>query len=62
MHQPVTFMAKSNQLLVGVLTGMNAKCLMVNFQVAHRAAVLASPRISAQHLLPQIAVQVAGKA
>jgi len=53
MQAGVARRAKCNQVLLTIITGMTAELLVVNFEIRHRAASLASPVIS--HL-PGIAI------
>jgi len=53
MQAGVARRAKCNQVLLTIITGMTAELLVVNFEIRHRAASLASPAIS--HL-PGIAI------
>jgi len=48
--------AKCNQVLLDILPGEAAKFFVVNFQVRHRAAELASPSVTPQHVLPQLVI------
>jgi hypothetical protein len=40
------------QVLLGIIAGMTPKLFVVDLQVRHRAAGLASPAITSQNLLP----------
>ena len=46
MHSGVAYSTKSNQVLLRVVTGLAAKCLVVHFKIRHRATTLASPTVS----------------
>ncbi len=52
MNAGVTLCAERNQVLLGVVARVAAILPMMDFQVRHGAALLASPTIAAQHLLP----------
>jgi hypothetical protein len=41
---------KCDQVLLGIIAGLAAEFLVVNLEVGHRAARLASPAVSAQYL------------
>ena len=43
--------AKRNEVLLGVIAGLAAKFLVVDFQVRHRAAQLTPPAVAPQNLL-----------
>jgi hypothetical protein len=45
MKQRMTCGAQRDQVLFGVIASLAAEALVVNFQVHHAAAVLASPAI-----------------
>jgi hypothetical protein len=49
--------AKRNQILLGIITGLAAKFLVMNLKVRHRAAGLASPAVSVQHMVVELFVQ-----
>src|SRR5947199_67109 len=52
----VAFTAKSNKVPLAIIAAATAELLMMNFQIRHRAAALAAPAISPQHLLTQLLV------
>jgi hypothetical protein len=56
MHIPMARGTKGNRVLLGIVSGMATKFLVVNLQIRDRAARLAPPAIPAQHLLPQLFV------
>jgi hypothetical protein len=57
MHCTVACSAESNQILAGIIAGLAAKLSVVNLQIGHRAARLASPAIPAEHFVPKLIVQ-----
>jgi len=52
----VAFTAKSNKVPLAIIAAATAELLMMDFQIRHRAAALAAPAISPQHLLTQLLV------
>jgi len=50
--------AQSDEVSLRVFATLAAEFLVVNFQVHHAAAVLASPAITPQHLFAELFVQV----
>jgi hypothetical protein len=50
--------AEGNQILLGVLSGLAAKLFVMNFEIGHRAARLASPAITAEHVVTKLVVRV----
>ena len=48
--------AKGDQIFFAIVTGSASEVFVMHFQVRHGAAGLASPGITAQHLLPQFFV------
>jgi hypothetical protein len=52
MRSGVACGAECNQVLLGIIGGMTPKLFVVDLQVRHRAAGLASPAITSQNLLP----------
>jgi hypothetical protein len=46
MYRGVACRTKGNQVLLGIVTGLAAEFSVVNFEVGHRAAGLASPAIT----------------
>ncbi len=57
MHGSMASSAQRNQILLRIIAGVAAKVFVVDFQVRHCAASLASPAVPAQHLLAQAFVQ-----
>ncbi len=47
---------KCDQVLLGIIAGLAAEFLVVNLEVGHRAARLASPAIAAQYLVAELFV------
>jgi hypothetical protein len=58
MCQGVTYETERNQVLLGIITTLAAKILVVNLKVRPGPAALASPTVAAQHLLPELFVQL----
>jgi hypothetical protein len=56
VHSGVACGAESNQILFRIVARVATEFFVVNFQVRHRAACLASPAITAQNLLPHTLV------
>jgi len=54
--------AKSDQVLFGIFPRVTAEVFMVNLEMGHCAAELASPTVSTQHLDAKLFVQLAIKA
>jgi hypothetical protein len=48
--------AERDQVFVRIFPGVAAKLFVMDFQVRHRSAQLASPGIATQHLLPKTLV------
>ena len=57
----MAFHAKGDQILLGVVAALAAKCLVVNLKIRHRAATLASPTVSTEYLLTHVFVQLGGE-
>lgn len=57
VHRGVTCGTECSQVLLGVVACLAAELFVVNFQFGHRAARLASPAISSQHLVAELFVQ-----
>jgi hypothetical protein len=57
----MTFHAKSDQILLRVVTGLAAKFLVVHLKIRHQATALASPTVSTQYLQAQGFVQLGSK-
>jgi hypothetical protein len=53
--------AKSDQILLRVVAGVAAKCLVVHFKIRHGAATLASPTVSTKYVLTCLVVQLGGE-
>jgi hypothetical protein len=51
MRFRVALCAQGDQVQLGIVAGLTAKLLVVNFQVRHRAARLTPPAIPTQNLL-----------
>jgi hypothetical protein len=45
-----------NQVLLRIITGLAAKFLVMNLQIGHRAAGLASPSIATEYLVAELFV------
>ena len=46
MHSGMACRAERNQVLLAVIAGLAAELLVVNFEIGHAAAGLASPTVS----------------
>src|SRR6266436_7777088 len=57
MHRSVTCGTESDQVLLGIVSGLASVLLVVNFKVQPRAASLASPAVLLQDLLTQLLVR-----
>ena len=57
MGERVTTMAKSDEIFFSVGARMAAKLLVMNLQVRHRPAGLASPAIATEHQLSQTLIR-----
>ena len=57
VHGSVACSTEGNQILARIITGVAAKLSVVDFQVGHRTARLASPTITRQHLNTELFVQ-----
>ena len=57
MNTGVTFIAKRNQVVGHIVAAMTAEMLMVDLQIRHCAAELASPAIPAQNMVTKLFVQ-----
>jgi hypothetical protein len=51
MQRNVAFSAKRNQVLLRIIAGLAAKFFVMNLEIGHRAARLASPSVATQHLI-----------
>ncbi len=49
----MAFSAERDQIFFQIVAQMASEFLVVNLQIRHRAARLASPSIAMQHLLPK---------
>ena len=49
--------AKGNQVLLGIVPSVTAEVFMVNLEIGHNAAELASPTVSTQHPDAKLFVQ-----
>jgi len=49
---------KRNQILLGIGPGLAAKLFVVNLEIGHRAAGLASPAVAAEHVSAEMVVQL----
>jgi hypothetical protein len=58
----VAYRAESDQILFGIVPGLAAELLVMNLKIGHRAAGLASPVVSAEHLFAKLVVQFAVQA
>ncbi len=59
MHGGVAFAAQRDQVLLGIIPGMAAKLLVVNFKIGHHAARLAPPTIPAEHFVASLVIRFA---
>jgi hypothetical protein len=57
MHGGVACSAKRNEVLARIVARSAAKLFVVNFQVGHRSARLASPAIPVENLIAKLVVQ-----
>jgi len=48
--------AQSDQIFLGVVAGLAAKCLVVHLKIRHRAATLTPPTVSTEYLLTDVLV------
>jgi hypothetical protein len=51
MRSGVALSAKGDEVLLGIVAGLTAKLLVMNFQVRHCSARLTSPAITTQDAL-----------
>jgi hypothetical protein len=51
MDAGMTVRAKRDQILFGIVAGVAAKLVVMDFEVRHGAAVLTAPAIATQYLL-----------
>ena len=58
MHRGVARLAKRDQVLLSIIPGVATKFLMVDLEVRHCAAGLASPAVPTQNLLAQLVVHL----
>lgn len=58
MQSDVACGAEGNKVLFGVVAGVAAEFLMMNFEIGYGAARLASPAIAVQHLVAELFVQL----
>ena len=58
MHNCMTSVTLRDQVLLGIISALTAKLLVVNFQIRSAPAALTSPAITAQHLLSKSIVQL----
>lgn len=49
--------AKRDQIFFAIVAGVAAEFLVMNFQVEHRSAELASPVFAAEHLFTKLLIQ-----
>jgi hypothetical protein len=54
----VAWGAKRYQVLLGIIARLAAKPFVMNFKIGHGSARLASPAISAQHLLTKFLIRL----
>jgi hypothetical protein len=52
MHFSVALCAQRDEVQLGIIAGLTAKLLVVNFQVRHRPTRLTPPTIATQNALP----------
>jgi hypothetical protein len=57
MRFRVALCAQRDQVQLGIIAGLTAKLLMVNFQIRHCATRLTPPAIATRNLLSQILVR-----
>ena len=53
----MAYRAEGDQILFGIVPRLAAKLLVVNLEIRHRAARLASPAVAAEHLVAKVVVQ-----
>ena len=58
MYAVVTCNTEGDQILARIVAGSAAKFFVVDLQIGHCAARLASPAVSAEHLVAKLVVQV----
>ena len=59
MDSEVTFGAQGDQVFFGIVAGVAAELLMMNFEVRHCAAVLTSPVVPLEDLMVKVFVRFA---
>jgi hypothetical protein len=57
MRSGMAYRTKRNQVLLSVVTGLTAEFLVVDLEVGHRAASLASPTIPPEYLVAELFVR-----
>lgn len=58
VNASVALIAKSDQIILCIVTAVTTELFVVNFKVGHRAACLAFPAIPAQHLIAKPPVRL----
>jgi hypothetical protein len=58
MHCSVTCRTKRNQVLLRIVAGLAAKFFVMNLEIRHRAARLASPAVATEHLVAKLFVRL----
>jgi len=58
VHKPVARRTQSDQVQLGIVTGVTTKCAVMNLQVLHAAARLTAKAIPAQDILAESAVRL----
>jgi len=58
VHVGVARGTEGNQILPRIITGVAAKLFVVDFEVGHRTARLASPTVARQHLNAELIVRL----
>ena len=53
VHERVTRLAKSNQIVLCVVPRLTAEYLMMNLKMLYRSAILATPIVACEYLLAQ---------
>jgi len=58
VHRSVACGTEGNQILPRIITGVAAKLFVVDFEVGHRTARLASPTIARKHLNTELIIRL----
>ena len=57
----MTVAAQGDQVLLGIISGLAAELFVVNFEIRHRAARLASPAVSPEYLIAKFFIRLGVK-